>query len=262
MILARGKKNRRRKAPATRGRLLRNLPRPRLPRGRGAAVLGLVLAAAAGCGWLVYKAYAAGTLLTVARVEVSGNLHWGASRLLERAGLDIGRRLHEVPFQEARRRLLALPGVEAASVRYLPGGTLRVSVREAEVVAMRPSGSGWRGLTPAGEWMPLTARAPEDVPVLEMRGLDREGARRVAAWLANVRARYPDVFAGFSQVSPRGGHGEADVYWRDGLVRLRVDTDSLNGTFAHLTELMRREQGDWVEGATVDLRIEGYAYVF
>src|SRR5690606_23978688 len=246
---------------AKRGRLLRNLPRPRLPRGRGAVVLGLVLAAVAGCGWLACKAYAAGALLAVARVEVSGNLHWGTARLLERAGLDIGRSLHEVPFREARRRLLALPGIEAASVRYLPGGTLRVSVREAEVVAMRPSGGGWRGLTPAGEWMPLTARAPEDVPVLEVRGLDQAGARRVADWLARVRARHPDGFAGFSQVSPRGARGEADIYWRDGLVRLRVDTDTLNGTLAHLTELMRRERGNWAAGATVDLRVEGYAYV-
>src|SRR5690606_33464717 len=110
-----------------------------------------------------------------------------------------------------------------ASIRYMPGGRVRVNVREAEVVAMRRIGGSWRGLTPAGEWMPLAERVTEDVPVLEGRGLSHAAERRVAGWLQGVRTRHPDVFAGFSQVSPRGESGEADVYWRDGRVRLRVD---------------------------------------
>jgi len=262
MILSRGKKNRRRKAPSAKtGGMLRSVPRPRLPRGRSAVVLVAALALMALAAWPLGRAYQRGTFLTVARVEVVGNRHWATSRLLERAGLDVGLRLGEVPFRAARKALLALPGIESATVRYLPGGRLRVSVQEADVVAVRRVGDGWRGLAPDGAWMPLAGNAPEDVPVLEGRGLSRKTTLRTATWLAGVRARHPDVFAGFSQVTPRGEGGEADVYWRDGRVRLRVDCAAPGASLGYLTELMRREQAGWAEGATVDLRVEGYAYV-
>jgi hypothetical protein len=238
------------------------VPRVRMPRGRAAVITGVVLAACALAAWPLVRAYAAGSLLTVSRLEVAGNRHWSSTRLLERAGLEVGQRAHEIPFRQARKNLLRLPGIESATVRYLPGGRLRVSVREAEVVAVRRTAAGWRGLTPSGAWMPLAANAPEDVPVMEGRGLSARGERRTAAWLAGVRARHPDLFAGFSQLSPRGEGGEADVYWRDGRVRLRVDcAGGAEGSLAFLGELIRREQGGWPEGATVDLRVEGYAYV-
>jgi hypothetical protein len=271
MILSSGKHNRRRPARKKSGSgrtLLRALPRPRflqmprMPRGRAAVLAVAILIAGCLAVWQGALAYERGDLLTVSRVEVTGNRHWGTERLLEHAGLDIGLRVHEIPFRAARKSLLQLPGVESATIRYYPGGRVRVTVREAEVVAMRPTSKGWRGLTPAGTWMPLAAHAPEDVPVLEGRGLSSGTERTVAAWLAGVRARNPDVFAGFSQVSPRGKNGEADVYWRDGRVRLRVDcTGRGDGSLEYLAELLRREQAGWAVGATVDLRVEGYAYV-
>jgi hypothetical protein len=263
MMLSRGKKNRRRKVPSPKGRaLLRNLPRPRLPRGRSAAVLVALLILCALAAWPLTRAYQRGTFLTVSQIEVVGNRHWQSSPLLKRAGLEIGQRGHEIPFRAARKALTDLPGIEAATVRYLPGGRLRITVREAQVVAVRRTPAGWRGLTPDGSWMPLSANVPEDVPVLEGRGLSRQTTQRTGAWLAEVRAQHPDVFAGFSQVSPRGQTGEADVYWRDGRVRLRVDCGKGGGeSLGYLTELMRREQAGWAEGATVDLRVEGYAYV-
>jgi hypothetical protein len=266
MMLSRGKKNRRRKTTSAFSKpgrtLLRNLPRPRLPRGRTAAVLVAVLVLAALAAWPLSRAYQRGTFLTVARIEVVGNRHWQTTRLLERAGLEIGQRGHEIPFRAARKALTALPGIEGATVRYLPGGRLRVHVQEAQVVAVRRTPAGWRGLTPTGSWMPLAAHIPEDVPVLEGKGLSQRTTQRTGAWLASVRTRHPEVFAGFSQVSPRGQTGEADVYWRDGRVRLRVDCGiSGDESLGYLAELMRREQAGWAEGATVDLRVEGYAYV-
>lgn len=263
MILSRGKKNRRRKVPTkAKGTLLKSLPRPRLPRGRKAVLLACVLVLAALAVWPLSRAYHNGAVLTVARLEVTGNRHWSSSRLLAHAGLEIGLRTHEIPFRSARKALLALPGIESATVRYLPGGSLRVSVREGEVVAVRRTGSGWRGLTAAGVWMPMASGVTEDVPVLDGRALSRDVTRQAAAWLAHVREEHPEVFAGFSQLSPRGQTGEADVYWRDGRVRLRVDcTQPEKTSLGYLTELLRREQGGWAEGATVDLRVEGYAYV-
>ncbi len=263
MIFTSRKKNRRRK-PATmaRGaRLLRTLPRPRLPRGRKAVATVLVLLLMALAAWPLARAYRAGSILTVSRLEVAGNRHWSSSRLLAKAGLEIGLRGHEIPFRSARKALLGLPGIESATVRYLPGGTLRVSVREAEILAVRKSAGGWRGLTTQGDWLPLAVHLTEDVPVLEGRSLSGR-ASDLAAWLFDVRQHHPEVFAGFSQLSLRREGGEADVYWRDGRVRLRVDYGSRgNSSLGFLTELMRREQAGWAEGATVDLRIEGYAYV-
>lgn len=263
MILSRGKKNRRRKMPSPgKGKLLRTIPRPRLPRGRTALLLACAIALAALAAWPLSLAYRDGSVLTVARLEVTGNRHWSSSRLLAQAGLEIGLRGHEIPFRAARKALLSLPGIESVTIRYLPGGRLRVSVREAEIVAMRRTPTGWRGLTAAGVWMPLAEGVAEDVPVLDGRTLSRATTRQAATWLAHVRTRHPEVFAGFSQLSPRGETGEADVYWRDGRVRLRVDCAvPEKASLGYLAELMRREQAGWAEGATVDLRVEGYAYV-
>ncbi len=260
------KQNRRRRTTLKPGAaLLRNiprlLPRPRMPRGRKAVLASILFAAGLLALVPVTRACLNGDLLTVSRLEVTGNHHWPADVLLKKAGLEVGQRAFEIPFRAARKNLLHLPGVESASVRYLPGGRLRVSVRESDVVAMRNTAHGWRGLTPTGDWMPLSSRSPEDVPVLEGGALAPRVERSAASWLAGVRARHPDLFAGFSQLSPRG-NGEADVYWRDGRVRLRVDCMANgDGSLAYLGELLRREQGNWAGGATVDLRVEGYAYV-
>lgn len=207
-------------------------------------------------------AYRDGAVLTVSRLEVTGNRHWTSARLLEQAGLEVGQRFHEIPFRAARRNLLRLPGVESATLRYVPGGRLRLEVRESDVVALRHTGRVWRGLTPAGDWMPLSPRAEEDAPVFENRGLAPRSERAAAAFLTAVRSKHPELFAGFSQISPARGRPEADVYWRDGRVKLRLDyTDASLRSLEYLGELMRREQGSWPEGATVDLRVEGYAYV-
>ena len=209
------------------------------------------------------RSYLAGGLLTVSRLEVSGNRHWSSDLLLEQAGLEIGQRIHEIPFRSARRNLMGLPGIESATLRYVPGGRLRLEVRESEVVAQQGMGTGWRGLTPGGDWMPLSEHVAEDAPILEGRGLSARSQRAAAFYLASVRKRYPDVFAGFSQVAlSRGEVPEADVYWRDGRVKLRLDCGDVSlRSLEYLGELMRREQASWPEGATVDLRVEGYAYV-
>ncbi len=261
-LIRRKKVNRRKPAPRKRVRptaVLRAIPRPRLPRGRSAFVLFAALVLGGVLLWQGGTAYARGAILTVTRLEVDGARHWPTARLLEAAGADVGFRLHEVPFAAARGRLLALPGIESASIRYVPGGTLRVRVGEAVPVASRRFSSGWRGLTSSGEWMPLAAGASFDVPVLETREGAPASLPVVAAWLAGIRASEPGLFAGFSQVALRGA-SEADVYWRDGSVRLRVDC-ARDGSIGHAGELLAGAPHALPEGATVDLRVEGYAYV-
>ena len=192
------KQNRRRRTtPKPGAALLRSIPRlvprPRMPRGRNAFVVWGLFAAGVLALVPFTRACLQGDLLTISRLEVTGNHHWPADVLLKKAGLEIGQRAFEIPFRAARKNLLHLPGVESASVRYLPGGRLRVSVRESEVVAMRSKPHGWRGLTPTGEWMPLSSRSPEDVPVLEGRGLAPRAERSAATWLASVRTRHPEI---------------------------------------------------------------------
>lgn len=250
-----------RAAAKSRPGVLRAIPRPRLPKGRTGLVVALAAVALLAGGWFGIAAYRAGGILTVARVEIEGNRHWHALRLMERANVDVGTRLHEIGFAGVRESLQALPGVERVSVRYIPGGVLRIRVTEADVVAIQRMNRGWRGLTPGGEWMPLDGGVAEDVPVLEGGAHDRTALRRAAAWLAGVRAAQPELFEGFSQIALRE-RGEADVYWRDGNVRLRVDcAGGGDATLGHATALLRHGRGRWPSGATVDLRVEGYAYV-
>ena len=83
----------------------------------------------------------------------------------------------------------------------------------------------------------------------------------LACFLAGARDGYPELFEAFSQIAPRE-RGEADIYWRDGRFKIRVDyaNKSLN-SLEFLRALLRGESTSWQRGRTVDLRVEGYAYV-
>lgn len=246
--------------------VLRSVPGARRRTARRLFKLVMVAGLAVTVLLMAGRSYLRGSWLTVTRIEVAGNRHWDAPRLLERAGVETGMRLHEIPFRAARRNLTRLPGVEAASVRYLPGGRVRVRVREAAVVAVYGAGGAWRGLTPDGRWMRLADAVSEDVPVLETGddGLSPEKTGKLAAFLEAARAGHPDLFAGFAQIAVPSGRGteEAMIYWRDGRLRFRMDYAGADGRpLELLRELLRTERDSWRAGATVDLRVEGYAYV-
>jgi cell division septal protein FtsQ len=221
------------------------------------------LALAAGtASWRAFQAYREGEILIVNRIEVSGNRHWESSALLEASGLEVGARLPRVSLGKAREALRQLPGIQDVSVGRSWSGDVRVRVREEEVLALaRDRRGGWSGLTASGSWMRLsTPDMNADLPVIE-GGKSRGPA--LAAFLTEVRRGFPDLYRGFSQIVPAAGNaGGADIYWRDQRVKVRLDyTNKSLNSLEFLRTLLRREADGWPPGSTVDLRVEGYAYV-
>ena len=241
----------------------RNLFRVEKLGGKRLAILFVTVALIGVAGYGIHKAYQAyrdGRILTVNRIEVTGNRHWESSHLLERAGLEVGSRLPGVSLRSASEALRLLPGIQAVKVRSSLDGELRVEVKEEDVLALR-QGNGWEGLTPSGAWMPLRT-AEADLPVIDVQSdAVQWDVRALAHFLAGARSLYPQIFGGFSQISVRGPD-EVDIYWRDGRFKMRVDyTNKSLNSLEFLQALMAREQASWTPGSTVDMRVEGYAYV-
>jgi hypothetical protein len=218
-------------------------------------------------GWKGFQAYREGRILTVNRIEVEGNHYWESSQLLERAGLEIGSGLPGISLRSARAALRQLPGIQEVTLHATLDGDLRVQVKEEGILALRQAGpdNGWQGLTPSGAWMPLRT-AEADLPIVDLQdsagpNITPKDVAALAGFLAGARARYPQLFEGFSQISVQGPD-EADIYWRDGNFKVRVDyTNKSLNSMEFLTELLKQEKASWPTGSTVDLRVEGYAYV-
>jgi cell division septal protein FtsQ len=221
--------------------------------------LGLLCGLTYGA-WKGFQAYGDGRILTVNRIEVEGNHYWESSQLLERAGLEIGSGLPGVSLRSARAALRQLPGIQEVTVHASLDGELRVQVKEEEILALRQS-DGWLGLTPTGAWMPLRT-APADLPIVDLQaGTTPKDVAALAIFLEGAHTRYPQLFEGFSEISMRGPD-EADIYWRDGNFKMRVDyTNKSLNSLEFLSELLPQEKATWPSGSTVDLRVEGYAYV-
>ncbi|HAO99598.1 MAG TPA: hypothetical protein DCQ83_06095 [Fibrobacteres bacterium] len=203
------------------------------------------------------RAYQSGRILTINRLEVTGNHYWESSQLLERAGLEVGSKI-PVTMRSAREVLRKLPGIQSVDIHASFDGNVRIEIHEESVLAMRRSGGEWKGLTPSGVWMALR-ETEEDLPVI-----DGDGGKDVPAlahFLAGARSDHPQLFSSFSQIAVRGSD-EADVYWRDGRFMARIDyvNNPLN-SLEFLQALTKAEQASWPSGSTVDLRVEGYAYV-
>ena len=230
-----------------------------------AAILLLSLVVVCAAGYGVHKgvqAYHDGRVLTVNRIEVSGNNHWESSRLLRLAGLEVGSGVPEVSLRTARESLRHLPGIQEVSLHCSLNGNLRVEIKEEAVLGIRQSStSGWQGLTASGGWMPLR-EAEMDVPVIDIQQRTTSGdLAALTHFLTEARSHYASLYAGFSQISLRGSD-EADVYWREGDFRVRLDyTNKSLSSLEFLKTLLAREQASWPLGSTVDMRVEGFAYV-
>ncbi len=212
--------------------------------------------------WKAYQLYLEGQIMTVNRIEVVGNHYWDASSILATSKLEVGARLPKISLENARNAITQLPGIQAVSVKRSWDGEIKVMVTEESILGVHKGKQGkWIGLTQSGRWLPLTGlNGQRDVPILE--GALTENSH-LASFLGEVHSTYPDLFRGFSQVVIREGKGsDADIYWRDGRVKIKVDyrIKSLN-SLEFLKTLLQRESEAWPSGSTVDLRVEGYAYV-
>lgn len=188
----------------------------------------------------------------VRHVEVAGARYLSADAVVQALGLEERASVWD-DLGALEDRLRSMPGVAGAEVaRRLPG-TIRVSVREVEPVALA---EGPEGLVPlGGDGRPLPydpVTAPVDAPVLEKIDPVVLGA------LAQIRATDPGFFAEVSAArAARGGAVELEL--KEGIVRFEapVDPDVIRSVSAVRRDLHSRSV-TWRE---LDGRFKGWVIV-
>ena len=125
----------------------------------------------------------------VRRVEISGLQYLAAAKVIAALKLSPTASVFDDPVP-LERRVLALPGVvEAAVSRRLPG-TLEITLKEAEPVALAPRGDRLALVDRHGAVLPFDPLGSSpDLPVLI------GGGERVAGALARARDYDPGLFA-------------------------------------------------------------------
>ena len=203
----------------------------RLKRGwvvLGAAALGLVLWAG-----LPHALRHVG-FFRVRRVEFAG-LRYGDPRELTRAlGLAPGASIFD-DLDPLAERIRAVPGVAEAEVgRRLPG-TIRVTLREREAVALAP-GRGRLGLVDSlGRVLPFDpARGAPDLPVTA------RADSVVGMGLARLRELDPELFAQVSTAARSGDHFVVEVAGRRWRLPVDVTAEVLRSVTAVAEELARQ----------------------
>lgn len=235
-------------------------------------VAALAIAALGGGGLAAYKALDRTGFLVLREVRVEGNRLWDRKAILEKAGIELGMKLPMIPVDKAEAAVRALPGVAGVEVRRIYPSRLDISVIEHAPVACGYS-KGWRGLAPDGTLLPGLDPRDSDLPVVDgFAGMGPERRAQLGGFLEAVRKDYPEMYANFSQLSfsrkasrQRGkpsGSADLEIVLRDGRLKLLVGIGNKSlSSLEFLQAMMRRHKGLLEPGKTVDLRVEGYAYV-
>lgn len=235
-------------------------------------IAALSAAAVGGGGVAAWRGFEGTGFLSLREVEVTGNRLWDRKAVLEKSGVELGVKLPFVQVRKAEAAIRSLQGVAAVDIsRRWPSG-LRIQVIEKEPVACGYS-RGWRGLAPDGAALPRLDSEMSDLPVVDGFATLGEARRaELGAFLDAVRREQPVLYAGFSQVNVReaakgtrgkaGVPAELEIVMRDGSLKvvLEMGNKSLN-SLELLHAMMRRHKAALEPGKTVDLRVEGYAYV-
>lgn len=237
------------------------------------AVIGaaLVTGSLSAAGWAGWRAFQNHDLLALRDVEVTGNRLIDKAAILQKAGLELGEKLPMIKTAAVESSVRSLPGVGEVEVRRMYPSRIEIRVKEKEPVAMGYA-RGWYGLSPDGSRIAGIDWGASDLPVVDgFAALDSASRANLGAFLDGARAAYPDLYANFSQLAVRAPDG-VEIILRDRklkvLLPLIADRKSANpGSNKSLISLeflqaLQRQQGAALEpGRTVDLRVEGFAYV-
>lgn len=239
--------------------------------GLGAILVTAIIGAAGWAGWRAFEAH---DLLALREVEVVGNSRVNKAAILEKAGFELGEKLPLIKLAAAESSVRSLPGVGEVEVRRMYPSRIEIRVKEKQPVAMGYA-RRWYGLAPDGSALPGLDWGRSDLPVIDGFGsLDSSARAALGRFLEDARARYPDLYANFSQMSPRGGDG-VEIILRDRKLKvlLPLERNASGGNFAtsgsnkslislEFLRALQQQQGSALEpGKTVDLRVEGFAYV-
>ena len=242
---------------------------------RTATAALLVTGALTAGGWAGWRAYESHDLLALRRVDVVGNRLVDKAAILEKAGLELGSKLPMIKVGKVESALLDLPGVGKAEVRRMYPSRIEIRIQETEPVAMGYA-RGWYGLAPDGSRMGGLDWGASDLPVVDgFSALDTNARAALGAFLDGVRSDYPSLYANFSQLAFRAPDG-VEIILRDRRLKVLIAlpmgspaagksaTPGSNKSLISMEFLqaLQAQQAAALEpGKTVDLRVEGFAYV-
>jgi len=232
------------------------LRRGRIPPGRkrafaavrASAVAVVALAAAFGV-WRLFS----GSLLTLQRIEVSGNRRERTEEILAALAPCRMKNLLTLDLASAAERLVALPWIERVTLaKRFPDG-LEVRVSERRAVALWRDGSsrlvflGADG-RPIALYDPRSDSADYVIVAGEPRALPE-----LVDLLEDLRARNPEYFAALSEIDalPDAGFGMMDSIFRRPVRVLRRDASEKIAALLRVRVLMERR--GW-EARAIDLR--------
>lgn len=240
------------------------------------AVLGasLVTAALSAAGWAGWRAFESHDLLALREVEVVGNGRLAKADILEKAGLELGEKLPLIKVAAAESAVRTLPGVGEVEVRRMYPSRIEIRVKEKRPVAMGRA-HGWYGLAPDGSALPGLDWGRSDLPVVDgFAAMDSAQRAALGGFLEAARDGYPELYANFSQLAQRGPDG-VEIVLRDRKLKVLLPlgrpadgsksaTSGSNKSLISLEFLraLQQQQAAALEpGKTIDLRVEGFAYV-
>jgi cell division protein FtsQ len=239
--------------------------------GLGAALITVVIGAAGWAGWRAFESH---DLLALREVDVVGNSRTDKAAILEKAGFELGEKLPLIKVAAAESAVKTLPGVGEVEVRRMYPSRIEIRVKEKQPVAMGYA-RRWYGLAADGSALPGLDWGRSDLPVVDgFASLDTASRAALGRFLEGARAAYPDLYANFSQLAPRGPDG-VEIILRDRklkvllpLERTAPGTNSATSgsnksliSLEFLRALQTQEAASLEPGKTVDLRVEGFAYV-
>jgi hypothetical protein len=246
-------------------------------------ILGcLIIGGLGAAGFAGWRSFQSNGFLALREVDVTGNKRVSKAAILEKAGLELGVKLPSIAVGNVEASLRSLPGVGQVSVRRMFPSRIEIRIEEKEPVAMGHA-RGWYGLAPDGSRMSGLDWAQSDLPVVDgFAALDSSSRAALGAFLDGARSGYPELYANFSQLSLRGRDG-LEIFLRDGSLKVLVGLDPkvpgagvprsgdgkktnrmannpLN-SLEFLSALIAQQGSSLEAGKTVDLRVDGYAYV-
>ena len=149
-------------------------------RGRTAVLAISAVVVVALAVWLLYFS----SLLAVHGVSVSGERTLSATEIETAAKVPFGTPLIEANLDQIRRRVQAIPGVEAATVSRSWPQTISISVTERVPVAVVSTSGALRNIDATGVVFGRLGRRPAGLPLIQLSGSVDDSALRGAATVA------------------------------------------------------------------------------
>jgi cell division septal protein FtsQ len=253
---------------------------------RALIIVAMAVGGLGAAGWTGYQAFERNGFLVLRRVDVVGNHLLGKTAILEKAGLELGVKLPSIHVAEIEASLLTMPGMGEVEVRRIFPSRIEIRVKEKEPVAMGFA-KGWYGLSPDGTRIAGLDWGESDLPVVDgFAALDSTRRAALGGFLQAAKQNYPALYANFSQLTVRGGGDAVEIILRDGRLKVLLglaggvpalpngvlaasapgnvitsDGNKSLNSLEFLQALMRQQGAALEPGKTVDLRVEGYAYV-